>query len=240
MHIRQTDTRALKPIRCVQPLEYTKKLVGVLHVESSAIVADIKFQLGGKIFAPHPNFSVLAFTGIFDRIGQQIPEHLHNQAAITLDFRQGRYVKRHLAARKFALKTRDHLTDDRIQVGHLELQSVLAEAGKTQQIVDEPLQSDHVFLNPIHVAKTGGSELPRVFFMQDFREGGNVAQWSADIMGNRIAECFERLVAFFQLGHADIEFRVETANFLLGAPPVGDVAEKGVEVIFAIALHAGD
>src|SRR6266404_5535604 len=86
--IRQADTRALKSIRCVQALEYTKKLVGMLHVESSAIVADIKFQFVGKIFAPHTNFSVLAFAGIFDRIRQQVDPNLFEHCAIDKSLRQ--------------------------------------------------------------------------------------------------------------------------------------------------------
>src|SRR2546427_13145180 len=88
VYIRQPDTRALKPIRCMQSLEYTKKLVGMLHVEARPIVPDIKFQLVGKTFASHTNFSVLAFASIFHRIGQQVDPYLFEHGAIDKSLRQ--------------------------------------------------------------------------------------------------------------------------------------------------------
>jgi hypothetical protein len=40
LHRRQTDARAFKIFRTVQPLEHAEQFVGIFHVEADAIIPD--------------------------------------------------------------------------------------------------------------------------------------------------------------------------------------------------------
>src|SRR5882724_5726340 len=137
----------------------------MVHVKANTVVADKQYSCTILDRFTNRNVCVLAYSGEFDGVRQQIPENLRNQSTVTSHGWQGRNFKRDLAAGQIVFKTSDHLTDHFIQIGGLEAKALLAQPGKPQQIIDEPLHPGNILLDTIQVIKTGRTKLLRVFLL---------------------------------------------------------------------------
>lgn len=83
--IGQPDPGAFELAGAVEPLEHAKKLVHVLHVEAGAVITDknnglIRVVVG----AADRNLGLIALTGVFDGIADQVDQHLPQHRRIAL------------------------------------------------------------------------------------------------------------------------------------------------------------
>src|SRR4051812_38082226 len=85
---RQAYARALKLRLRVKALEDSKKLLGVIHVETHAVITDKNDPLLGRFVPAHFNPSLTAVAGVLERITKQVEKHLAQQQWITSDGRQ--------------------------------------------------------------------------------------------------------------------------------------------------------
>src|SRR5882724_6472703 len=88
LHDRQADAGAFELFGRMQPLEDPKQLAGVLHVEPGAVVAHEHDQLACLFDAAHFDRGRSATACEFERIGEQVHEHLPEQQWIALTLRE--------------------------------------------------------------------------------------------------------------------------------------------------------
>src|ERR1700730_17420380 len=85
---RQAHASAFEILRAMQSLEYAEQLVGILHVEASAIVADKEDLFVGDFARTDLYDGVGAHACIFESIVDEVHEYLLEQCRITPDLRQ--------------------------------------------------------------------------------------------------------------------------------------------------------
>jgi len=84
----QADARSSEILGSVQPLEHLKKLVGILHVETRAIVLHTNCGHSGLAAqAIDYHFWLGRFAGILYGVGEQVHQHLVKQRKIAFDLR---------------------------------------------------------------------------------------------------------------------------------------------------------
>src|SRR6185295_19604956 len=91
LYDRKTDTRPRKLFGAVQALKNTEELIVIAHVESGPIILDAVNRFTLKLLTTDSHAGLLAFGGVFDRIGDQIDPHLPQRRPITRGRRQRFY-----------------------------------------------------------------------------------------------------------------------------------------------------
>src|SRR4051812_37338219 len=83
--VRQTDSRAFKLLGTVQTLENAEKFLGVLHLETHAIVAHENHDLLLLVETAHFDDRGVFWSGILHRIRKQIDEYLPEHRVVAED-----------------------------------------------------------------------------------------------------------------------------------------------------------
>jgi hypothetical protein len=83
----QANARALEIFLAMKSLEDSKKLIGILGIESHTIVADKNRGRAGRIARADLDYGGLAVAGKFESIAKQIVENQFEQTRVAVNFR---------------------------------------------------------------------------------------------------------------------------------------------------------
>src|SRR4051812_5669294 len=74
---RQPDARAFKLVGSMQPLKHSEEVVGILHVEPNAVVADVHNETS-LLFtsATHFDFGRIASSRVLHRVAEEVRKNL--------------------------------------------------------------------------------------------------------------------------------------------------------------------
>ena len=183
----------------MQALENPKELVGVLLVETSAVVANEIRGYAAAFALAHFDHGVLAAAREFDGVREEIREDDFDQAGVAVRVYERLDQPFDLALVRFGMEFGDHLADHIHRDGFFPSRLRGGRCGEIDQIVH---QSPHVVRGSQHsieVANPFGRELGGVLLLEDAGEAVDVAEGSAKVVGNGIAERLEFLVGDVQL-----------------------------------------
>src|SRR6266496_2617352 len=107
-HIGQTDAGALEISRSMESLKHAKELVGITHIEPDPIIANEKNVFGAGLDAADFNTRLLAGSGVFESIADQVNQHLSKQGRVGANFRQFTNGPFHLAIIGLVTQIPDH------------------------------------------------------------------------------------------------------------------------------------
>lgn len=125
-------------VAVVQPLEDVKHLVMVLHIETHPVVPHRVDALWILQMTPHFDQRLRLLPGEFCGIGDEVDEDLPDQSAVS---RSGRYCSDRQPQAAIRVGGQDllpNLSDHKVHVHVCDGKMGLAEARKSQNIVDEP------------------------------------------------------------------------------------------------------
>src|SRR5437667_5792942 len=87
-HIGQTNAGTLEISRSMESLKHAKQLVGITHIEPDAIIAHEKNVFGVGLDGANFNPRLLASSGVFESIADQVNQHLSKQGRVGANLRQ--------------------------------------------------------------------------------------------------------------------------------------------------------
>src|SRR5260370_9353542 len=118
----------------MQSLEDAKNPVSISHIEANTVVADKQHILTFIYTLANADNGLVLFACEFDGIGQQVPIHLRDQCAITVDGRQpGDFPGDHPVA-EIAFQSRDYGQYKIVQAGWLQLESRFPYPAESQKV----------------------------------------------------------------------------------------------------------
>src|SRR5450631_3335737 len=95
------------------PLKYAEQFIGILHVEASAVVADVEDPLTVDLARADLDNGIVAQPGVVERIVDEVDEHLPDQRCVAPDRRQVVYGDADAASGNLLPRLAQDLLDDR-------------------------------------------------------------------------------------------------------------------------------
>ena len=242
--IGQPNPGAFKIFHAVQPLEDSEQLVGILHVKPHSVVTHENDEfVRVSVLATDFDLSRVSRASVLDGICQQVDKNLTEHGYVPSCPWQAAAFPDDVTSLGVSLQGLECLLHQGFQIHIVVLHRGPAHTREAQQIVDEPA---HFFGRVENLA-----EIVPAFFVQFLArsfphqpgKGGDMADRSAQVVGDRIAEGFQLRVGGLQLRRAYddalFQFHVETADFFLRPLALGDVADgdHGHKRLAAWAVH---
>ena len=172
----------------MQPLEDSKELVGVLHVETDAIVAYVEdghiFAFRGSYLDSRPIATACELDGVRKKVGEDLAE----QDRVAVHRGHVEDLARNLTIADVPFHPAEGLTRDLGRTDQLRLQRLTAEAREGEKTVDQPAHVLAVVRDQLEIAPGFVVQPLSVVLLHDAGESIDGAKGSAQVMRDAVRE----------------------------------------------------
>jgi hypothetical protein len=189
----------------VQALERLEELVGVLHVETRAIVADANPIFAATPFDIHANVRARIAASIFPGILQQVAHDRRKRSGIAPRAQARFDVPRHRAAGLLSLQFRPDRVDYRREVDVVTLQLAARAAGQLQQAIDEQTHVAACHHDLVKVSARFAVQTLPVVLQQRPAKAAHGSKRCSEVVADCIGKTVELAIGALQFGGALVD-----------------------------------